>query len=92
MALGDGVGGWGGYGAHGAHEAHLKLLADMEKQEEAAKPVLRELENDLAKAKESQEACAPQQQSEGSIAIRDSLLGEVSHGSASNLNSWKLRQ
>lgn len=39
-------------------EAHLKLLADMEKQEEAAKPVLRELENDLAKAKESQEACA----------------------------------
>ena len=70
MALGDGVGGWGGYGAHGAHEAHLKLLADMEKQEEAAKPVLRELENDLAKAKESQEACAPQQQSEGSIAIR----------------------
>lgn len=39
-------------------EAHLKLLADVEKQEEAAKPVLREVENDLAKAKESQEACA----------------------------------
>ena len=61
----DGVGGWG-WLRGGAHEAHLKLLTDMEKQEETAKPVLRELENDLAKAKESQEACAPQQQSEGS--------------------------
>ena len=77
MGLCDGVVGWGVV-THGAHQAHLKLLADVEKQEEAAKPVLREVENDLAKAKESQEACAARQQFWKALLFSYSLLGEVS--------------
>eukprot|EP00438_Fugacium_kawagutii_P032509 Skav233909 [mRNA] locus=scaffold435:452458:465261:+ [translate_table: standard] len=41
-------------------EAHLKLLAEMEEKEEASKPLVLEMEKDLSKAKESQEACATQ--------------------------------
>ena len=41
------------------NEAHLKLLADMEKKEEAARCTKQELDKELAKSRGSSDACAP---------------------------------
>lgn len=50
-------------------EAHLKLLGEMEEKEEASKALVREMEKDLTKAKESQEACAAQLHDPGGMTI-----------------------
>ena len=42
-----------------AAEAHVALAAQIREKQEAAKPVIRQLEQDVAKAKQAQEACAP---------------------------------
>ena len=47
---------------HPKAEAHLKLLAEMDQQDEASKPVIQEMEQELDKAKISHDACAARQQ------------------------------